>query len=152
MLLMTAVRSAQNQQRMRQNRQNRMASSMYSGNRYSGARFNRSYTQRNVRPSIARPSHSQLIRPNFHSGGGNQYIIGSSMLRPSSLIPISNEERLQIDQADYRTKRGAKLLRDRQSAKGSAKVWGICLFITVVLFIALQVAAKTECKQSDETG
>ena len=65
------------------------------------------------------------------------------------LRPLSNEEALALDAADNRTKRGGKLVKEKDSVKSQAKVWVIFLFLSIIFFVSLQVSDSTpnpDCK------
>ena len=57
-----------------------------------------------------------------------------------------------MDASDIRTKRGGKLFRERQSAKGKAKAWLVFMLLTLILFISLTSAARDDCLVTQENN
>ena len=54
-----------------------------------------------------------------------------------------------LDAADPRTKRGAKLEKDKNTARSQAKIWLICLFLAIIFFISLRVADREPTAQCE---
>ena len=56
--------------------------------------------------------------------------------------PLSPEDALALDAMDARSKRGAKLFKDKNSAKSHAKLWVLFMVMSIIFFISLRVSAS----------